>query len=71
VPNATFSRALGRALHRPSLVPVPAFALRVIVGEFAQSGLIEGQRVIPQRALDAGFRFKFPDLDGALRAAVG
>jgi uncharacterized protein (TIGR01777 family) len=70
VPNATFSRALGRAMHRPSLLPVPAFALRVIVGEFAQSGLIEGQRVVPRRALDAGFQFKFPDLDSALRAAV-
>jgi hypothetical protein len=64
--NAQFSRALGRALHRPSILPVPGFALRMLIGEFADS-LLTGQRAIPARAEATGFRFAFRDLEEALR----
>jgi len=68
--NAEFSKALGRALHRPSWLPVPGFALRILFGEFATHGLVGGQRVVPKRALDAGFSFIYPDLGDALTSAL-
>jgi uncharacterized protein (TIGR01777 family) len=60
-----FARALGRALHRPSWAPVPASALKVLLGEFA-AALLEGQRAVPRKLLDSGFRFRFPEVDSAL-----
>lgn len=60
-----FARALGRAMHRPSWAPVPAGALRLLLGEFALV-LVEGQRAVPRKLLDAGFRFRFASVDGAL-----
>lgn len=70
VTSRELSRALGRALHRPSWLPVPAFALRWIVGEMADVALIDGQRVFPKRAVELGFVFQYPTIDGAMRAAV-
>jgi len=70
VTNAHFSKALGRALHRPSWIPVPGFALRLLVGELADAGLINGQRVVPKRALSLGFTFTYPSVDAALAQAV-
>ena len=70
VTNEEFSKALGRALGRPSWLRVPGFALRILFGEFANEGLIRGQRVIPKRAIDAGFQFAYPDIDGALAAIL-
>lgn len=67
VTNREFSRALGRALHRPAWLPMPAFALRIAVGEMADAALVNGQRVVPARAQKLGFRFQYPDLDPALR----
>ncbi|HET7788423.1 MAG TPA: TIGR01777 family oxidoreductase [Myxococcales bacterium] len=60
-----FARALGRALHRPSWAPVPAGALKILLGEFA-AALLEGQRAVPRKLLDSGFRFRFPEVDPAL-----
>jgi uncharacterized protein (TIGR01777 family) len=60
-----FAAALGRALHRPSWAPVPAPVLRVVVGELAEA-LLTGQRAIPARLQEVGFRFRFPALEGAL-----
>jgi uncharacterized protein (TIGR01777 family) len=68
--NAEFSKALGAALHRPSWLPVPGFALKVLVGEMAGPALLAGQRVVPRRALDAGFSFEYPDITSAMRDAV-
>jgi uncharacterized protein (TIGR01777 family) len=65
VTNKEFSKALGRAMSRPSLVPVPAFALRMALGEVAVT-VLEGQRVIPERLLDLGYTFHFTDIDAAL-----
>jgi uncharacterized protein (TIGR01777 family) len=71
VSNATFSKALGRALGRPSWLPVPAFALRLIFGELADAALLGGQRVVPAKAAAADFRFRYPDIDAALGAIYG
>ena len=70
VTNAEFTAALGRILHRPALVPVPGFALRLALGEFAGETLTS-QRVIPTKLLDAGFTFAHPDVDAALRFGLG
>lgn len=65
VRNADFTQVLARALHRPAILPVPAWALRLALGEMSVL-LLGGQRTVPQRALEAGFRFRYPDLEQAL-----
>jgi uncharacterized protein (TIGR01777 family) len=69
VTNADFSRALGRALHRPAALPVPAAALRLLYGPMAEI-VTGGQNVIPARLLELGHSFERPDLDGALAEAL-
>jgi uncharacterized protein (TIGR01777 family) len=69
VRNADFSRALGTAMHRPALVPTPTFALRIVLGEFANEAL-QSLRVLPAVLRRAGFEFRYADLDSALRAAL-
>jgi uncharacterized protein (TIGR01777 family) len=70
VTNAEFTAALGRVLHRPAVLPVPGAALWVVLGEFAQVGVLAGQRAVPTKLLEAGFTFTHTDLESALRAAV-
>jgi uncharacterized protein len=65
--NAEFSGALGRAMGRPALLPAPAFALRLGLGEMADALLLGGQRVLPAKAQRHGFHFHCPILDAALR----
>ncbi len=69
VTNAVFSKALGRALGRPAVLPVPGFAIRAIYGEMAEI-VTEGQRAVPAAAERLGYSFKQPELDEALRAAL-
>jgi hypothetical protein len=64
--NAEFTAALARALGRPAIFPVPAFALRLALGEMANEALLASQRVQPEKLLNAGFRFAHPQLDEAL-----
>lgn len=66
VTNAEFARALGRALHRPSFLPAPGFALKVLLGEMADALLLSGQRAVPAKAEKLGYQFAFKDLDSAL-----
>jgi hypothetical protein len=66
VTNAAFSRALGRALHRPAIFPVPPFALRVLFGEVAQV-LTASQNCVPEAARRSGYAFRFPEIEPALR----
>jgi uncharacterized protein len=66
VTNRQFSRSLGKAMRRPSSIPMPAFALRLLFGEMS-SVLLQGQRVSSQKLLDHGFQFNFPDIDSAFR----
>ena len=59
---------MGRVLHRPTLFAVPAPVLRAALGEMA-GDVLGSARVLPKRLLESGFRFAFPDIEGALRAA--
>jgi len=68
--NRDFSAALGRTLGRPSWFPIPGFALKVVLGEFADT-VVTGQRVIPKKALESGYEFRFAASEAALRAALG
>jgi uncharacterized protein len=70
VTNAELTRALARALRRPALLRVPAWALRVLFGEMGEV-LLGGQRIRPRRLLEAGFAFRFPELPAALADLVG
>jgi uncharacterized protein len=65
VTNKEFSRALGRALHRPSFMPTPKLMLRLALGKVA-SVVTNGQRVLPKRALGLGYAFKFPEIGAAM-----
>jgi uncharacterized protein (TIGR01777 family) len=67
VTQAEFARALGRALGRPTVLAMPAFAVRLMFGEMADELLLPSQRLAPARLLASGYRFRFPELDGALR----
>ncbi len=71
VTNRAFATALGRALHRPAILPAPAAPLRLALGDFAEELLLRGQRVFPAAAVGSGFRFEYPRLEGALDAIVG
>ncbi len=66
VTNAELTKTLGRVLGRPTIMPVPAFALRLALGEMADA-VLASTRLRPERLLAAGFSFRFPDLEGALR----
>ena len=69
VRNSEFTAELGKALHRPAVLPIPAFALKLLFGEMS-SVMLESQRVIPEAARIAGYRFRFPDLGPALADVV-
>ena len=69
--NRDFTKTLGRVLSRPTIVPMPGFMARLLLGEMADELLLSSTRVLPQRLLDTGFTFRHPDLDGALRHLLG
>jgi len=71
VTNAEYTRTLARVLSRPAIVPMPAFAARLAFGEMADALLLASQRVMPSRLQATGYRFKHPELDGALRHLLG
>jgi len=70
VRNEEFARTLGHVLHRPAVLPVPGFALRLALGEFGGEAL-SSQRVLPAALVGAGYRFEHTDLESALRWSVG
>jgi uncharacterized protein (TIGR01777 family) len=70
VTNRELSKALGRVLRRPALMPVPAFAVKLLYGEMS-SVVTTGARVVPARLAEIGYRFRRPGLEDALRAATG
>lgn len=65
VSNYEFTKTLGRALHRPTVIPMPAFAARLAFGEMARELLLASSRVIPQKLIDSGYEFRYPQLCGA------
>jgi hypothetical protein len=68
--NAEFVRALGRALHRPTIFPLPEFVIRAAMGEMGEELLLTSARAIPQKLQAAGYKFRHANLDDALRAAL-
>jgi uncharacterized protein len=70
VRNADFARELGRAMHRPAVLPAPAFALELVLGEMAEALLLASQRVMPSRLQQLGYRFLHPSLPAALAAVL-
>jgi uncharacterized protein len=70
VTNDQFVKALGRALRRPTVLPVPTLAVRTLFGEMGETALLQGQRALPARLLEAGFSFHSADLDDALARAL-
>ena len=70
VNNKTFSSMLGNALKRPAFLPMPAFVLKLMMGQMAEELLLSGQRVMPQKILDAGYSFTFKQLPDALKEVL-
>jgi uncharacterized protein len=68
--NADFMAVLGQVLHRPTVLPTPGFALRVVLGQFAED-VLAGQHAVPAALTSAGFQFRHADLESALRWALG
>jgi uncharacterized protein (TIGR01777 family) len=71
VTNAAFTHVLGRVLHRPTVAAVPATVIRALFGEMGQESVLAGANVVPRALLDAGFRFRWPGLEDALRFCLG
>jgi uncharacterized protein len=71
VTNSEFTRTLARLLHRPAVLPVPAFALRLALGPMVDEALLSSTRVIPRVLIDAGFRFTQPTIEAALNSVLG
>jgi uncharacterized protein (TIGR01777 family) len=70
VTNAEFTRALGAALHRPAVLPIPGIAVRAIAGELANEAALIGQRAVPAKLLDHGYEFQDTELEPTLREAL-
>ena len=69
--NKEFSKTLGRVLHRPAILPAPSAAMRLLLGEMADSLLLSSVRATSDRLIESGYRFRFPKLDSALRNLLG
>lgn len=68
--NEEFTKALGEVLYRPTILPLPEFAVHMVFGEMGDALLLDSTRVMPKRLLDAGYEFKFPELRSALEHAI-
>ncbi len=67
VRNREFARALGHVLHKPAFIAVPAWVLKILLGEMAEQVLLSGQQAVPYRLAKTGFTFRFPYLEEALK----
>jgi hypothetical protein len=67
VKNREFAQTLGKVLHRPSFLAVPALVLKILLGEMAEQLPLSSQRALPKRLKEAGFTFRFPHLADALK----
>ena len=66
-----FCAVLGRILHRPSAISIPGMVLKILLGEMAEPLLLQGQKVIPKKLIDSGFKFSFPECEDALKDLAG
>jgi uncharacterized protein (TIGR01777 family) len=71
VTNLVFTKTLARVIGRPAIFPMPAFAVRLAFGEMGEELLLASTRIQPARLLSAGYQFRFPELEGALRHLLG
>ncbi|MCA9118433.1 MAG: DUF1731 domain-containing protein, partial [Planctomycetaceae bacterium] len=69
--NREFTKTLGKVLNRPTMIPMPAFAARLALGEMANDLLLASARVLPVRLEESGYQFRCPDLEAALRHVLG
>jgi uncharacterized protein (TIGR01777 family) len=65
--NEEFTKTFGKVLHRPTILPIPEFAIKLLYGEMGETLLLQGQRMIPKKLQDAGFEFQYPNLEDALK----
>ncbi len=70
VTNETFTDTLGKVLHRPTIIPIPAFGIKLLFGEKGETLLLESARVLPKKLENAGFEFQFPELETAMKHAL-
>lgn len=68
--NETFTKTLGKVLNRPTIIPIPAFGIKLLFGEKGETLLLESVRVLPKKLENAGFEFRFPDLEDAFKHAL-
>jgi uncharacterized protein (TIGR01777 family) len=68
--NSEFTKTLGEVLHRPTMFPMPEFAVKIAFGEMGESLLLGSQRVMPKKLVQAGYQFKFPELKAALASVM-
>jgi uncharacterized protein (TIGR01777 family) len=68
--NAKFTKTLGTILNRPTVLPLPAFAVKLMFGEMGETLLLQGARILPKRLLDAGYKFQFTDLKSAMKHVI-
>ncbi len=66
-----FFHIVGKVMGRPSWLPVPGFVLRLMLGEMAKELILSGQRAVPKRLLEAGYMFRYPEAEAALREILG
>ena len=71
VNNKDFTKALGKAMNRPTLFAIPAFNLKLMLGEMAEEIILKGQKILPQKALDTGYEFKYKTIGVALSQIIG
>lgn len=69
--NKAFTKTLGRVLHRPTIAPLPAFVVKLLLGEMGEELLLASTRVVPNRLQETGYQFRCPTLEGALRHVLG
>ena len=67
VTNEEFTKTLGKTLHRPTFIPVPEFAIKLLFGKMGETLLLQSQKVLPKRLQEAGFEFKFENLENAMK----
>jgi uncharacterized protein (TIGR01777 family) len=71
VTNEAFTKSLGEVLSRPTILPAPAFAMRMLFGEMADALLLSSARVMPEKLISCGYEFKYPKLKSALKSVLG
>ncbi|HSK72995.1 MAG TPA: TIGR01777 family oxidoreductase, partial [Pyrinomonadaceae bacterium] len=67
VTNEEFTKTFGKVLHRPTILPIPAFGIKLLFGEMGETLLLEGARILPEKLIKAGFEFQFADLEKAMQ----